>query len=75
MYSVADLQRESRDMRPDGTGLQQLTDARGLVREFAFGVDYVECGICKLYQRKGASELVPWICWLDYPLRMHSGSA
>ncbi len=36
--------------------------------EFAFGIDYVECGICKLYQQKGASELVPWVCWLDYPL-------
>ncbi len=36
--------------------------------EFAFGIDYVECGICKLYQQKGASELVPRNCWLDYPL-------
>jgi hypothetical protein len=36
--------------------------------EFAFGIDYVECGICKLYQQKGAFELVPWVCWLDYPV-------
>jgi hypothetical protein len=35
---------------------------------FEFGVDYIECGIVKYLTRQGASELAPYLCWLDYPL-------
>ena len=36
-------------------------------QDFAFGVDYTECGIVKYLAREGAPELAPYLCWLDYP--------
>lgn len=35
---------------------------------FEYGVDYTECGLVKYLSREGASELAPYLCWLDYPL-------
>lgn len=35
---------------------------------FEFGVDYTECGIVKYLTQQGASELAPYLCWLDYPM-------
>lgn len=35
---------------------------------FGFGVDYTECGIVKYLAQQGASELAPYLCWLDYPM-------
>lgn len=37
-------------------------------RGSAFGVDYSECGIVKYLDREGASELAPYLCWIDYPM-------
>jgi len=36
-------------------------------KEFDFGFDYTECGICKFYKSQGAEELTPYLCLLDYP--------
>lgn len=35
---------------------------------FQFGVDYTECGIVKYLTQRGAPELAPYLCWLDYPM-------
>jgi hypothetical protein len=35
---------------------------------FDYGVDYTECGICKYYQSQGASDFVPYLCLLDFPV-------
>jgi hypothetical protein len=37
-------------------------------QSFQFGVDYTECGIVKYLTRRGAPELAPYLCWLDYPM-------
>ena len=37
-------------------------------KTFLFGVDYTECGIVKYLEEQGASELAPYLCWLDYPM-------
>ena len=37
-------------------------------KEFDYGIDYSECGICKYYQAQGAEELTPYMCLLDYPI-------
>jgi hypothetical protein len=37
-------------------------------KTFLFGVDYTECGIIKYLEEQGASELAPYLCWLDYPM-------
>lgn len=36
--------------------------------DFAFGVDYTECGILKYLRSQGAEELAPYLCWLDVPM-------
>ena len=33
-----------------------------------FGVDYSECGVVKYLARESASELAPYLCWIDYPM-------
>ena len=37
-------------------------------KEFDYGIDYTECGICKYYQAQGAAEMIPYMCLLDYPV-------
>ena len=37
-------------------------------RDFVSGVDYTECGAVKYLAREGAPELLPYLCWIDYPL-------
>jgi len=34
---------------------------------FDFGLDIVECGICKFYKEQGAEEYIPYLCLGDYP--------
>lgn len=34
--------------------------------EFDYGLDIIECGICKYYHAEGADELAPYICLGDY---------
>jgi hypothetical protein len=33
---------------------------------FDFGLDYLECGLCKFFHRQGADELTPYLCQFDY---------
>ena len=35
---------------------------------YDWGVDYTECGICKLLHTYQAQELTPYLCALDYPM-------
>jgi hypothetical protein len=35
---------------------------------FDYGIDYTECGICKYFKAQGASEFVPYLCLLDFPI-------
>jgi ABC-type multidrug transport system ATPase subunit len=35
---------------------------------FDYGIDYLECGICKYMQAQQASELTPYLCLLDFPM-------
>lgn len=36
-------------------------------KTFDYGIDYLECGICKYYQAQKAEELTPYLCLLDFP--------
>ena len=44
-------------------------------KTYLYGVNYTECGIVKYLDQQGASELAPYLCWLDYPMcnAMHVG--
>jgi hypothetical protein len=44
-----------------------LTFVEGDGVTFDFGVDYTECGLCKLYHAHGADELTPYLCLGDFP--------
>ena len=35
--------------------------------DFEMGMDFTECRIVKYLEREGASELAPYLCWVDYP--------
>ena len=34
--------------------------------EFDFGVDYLECGLCKFFHQQDADEFTPYLCQFDY---------
>jgi hypothetical protein len=34
---------------------------------FDYGLDYLECGICKFFHAQQADEFTPYMCRLDYP--------
>ncbi len=35
---------------------------------FDYGIDYVECAVCKFFNRQNASEYTPYLCLNDFPL-------
>ena len=35
-------------------------------KEFDYGIDITECGICKFFRAQGADELAPYLCLSDY---------
>jgi hypothetical protein len=37
-------------------------------KEFDWGIDFAECGICKFYKVQNAFEFMPYICLIDYAL-------
>jgi hypothetical protein len=42
------------------------TFVEGDGEEFDYGIDIVECGICKYYRSQGAEELTPYMCLSDF---------
>ena len=43
-------------------------------KEDEFYMTYTECGICKMAEREGMSELVPSLCRMDYPNYKNDGA-
>lgn len=37
-------------------------------KNFDYGMDVVECGVCKFYAGQGAEKYLPYVCLGDYPL-------
>jgi hypothetical protein len=33
-----------------------------------YGIDYIECGICKYFKDQNAAELTPYLCLADFPV-------
>lgn len=42
--------------------------------EFDYGIDYTECGICKLFRARNADELIPFMCLTDFPVSRKLGT-
>ena len=45
----------------------QMTFLEGDGSDYDWGVDYTTCGVCRLYNEQGASEFLPYVCFLDLP--------
>ncbi|MGZ6230243.1 MAG: L-2-amino-thiazoline-4-carboxylic acid hydrolase, partial [Syntrophales bacterium] len=37
-------------------------------KEFDYGYDIIECGVCKFLHAQDADELAPFLCLTDFPL-------
>ncbi len=50
----------------------EVVDGDG--KDFDYGVNYTECGVCKFYHAQGADDLTPYVCLLDYPASQAMGT-
>lgn len=60
----ADARRSQQREYPDDWVYEFIPGKKG---SFNFGVDYLECGICKLFNQLDAAEFTPYLCLLDFP--------
>jgi hypothetical protein len=49
------------------------TVIKGDGKDFDWGVDYLECAICKFYKEQGAEEFLPYLCPLDAVISERTG--
>ena len=42
-----------------------FTYVKSYGHEFDYGIDYIECAICKFFREQGALEVVPYVCAID----------
>lgn len=43
-------------------------------KEFDFGMDFIECGVCKFFHSQGADEFTRFACLTDFPMSKFTGS-
>lgn len=55
---------QSQERRYPGDWVAKFVEGDG--RDFDWGLDVIECGICKLYQAHGAAKFTPYVCLSDY---------
>ena len=55
---------KSQEHRYPGGWVSVYIDGDG--EEFDFGIDYLECGLCKFFHQQGADEFTPYLCQFDY---------
>ena len=68
-YGIARLKKQAEESRRRRyAGNWVFTVLTGDGKEFDYGVDYTECGICKFFHAQGADELTPFLCALDFPM-------
>jgi hypothetical protein len=58
------VSRQSQQRRNAADFAMQFVDGNG--RDFDFGIDFTECGICKLFQAEQAGGLAKHMCRIDY---------
>lgn len=58
------VSRQSQQRRYAADFVVQFVEGNG--RNFDFGLDFTECGICKLFQAEGAAGLAKHMCRIDY---------
>ncbi|MCK4815391.1 L-2-amino-thiazoline-4-carboxylic acid hydrolase, partial [bacterium] len=43
-------------------------------KEFDFGMDFIECAVCKFFHSQGADEFTRFVCLTDFPMSKFTGS-
>jgi len=56
--------RKSQEHRYPGGWVSVYIEGDG--KEFDFGIDYLECGLCKFFHQQDADEFTPYLCQFDY---------
>jgi hypothetical protein len=56
--------RRSQERRYPGGWVSVYIEGDG--GEFDFGVDYLECGLCKFFHQQDGDEFTPYLCQFDY---------
>ena len=59
-------QIQSRQGRYPGESVIEYVEGNG--EEFDYGVDYIECAVCKFLRAENAIELAPYSCAIDKPV-------
>ena len=64
-------QRRARELALESQKRQYVYDwvysvVEGDGESFDYGLDFVECGICKFFHAQGADEFVRYMCRLDF---------
>lgn len=63
--------RKSRERRYRDDWVWEFVEGDG--KEFGYGYDFYECGVKKYYEAQGATELLPYFCFLDFVTTRASG--
>ena len=58
------IAQESRKRLYPGGWVATFVEGDG--KEFDFGIDYTECGLCKFFHQQGADEFTPYLCLIDF---------
>lgn len=58
------IQTKIKYMHPDGFSVRIITDKKE-THQLGFGIDILECGICKLYSKHQGSEFAKILCEVD----------
>jgi hypothetical protein len=64
--------QEATAQSPNGVNGFKLRYVEGATPD-AFGVDYLSCGICDYYRRKGMPQYVKYLCLVDYAIMKNLG--
>jgi hypothetical protein len=56
----------SQERRYPGDWVFSIVDGDG--KEFDYGIDFTECGVCKFFSTHDAEELIPYMCAVDFPV-------
>ena len=64
--------QDSQEHKYSGDWVYEFVQGDG--EAFDYGYDFSECGAQKFYSSQGASEFLPFYCFLDYPISKTGGT-
>ena len=65
-YQVKRKKQAMTSQRKEYPGNWVFSFREGDKKTFHYGIDFSECGICKLFESENAQEFTPYMCEIDY---------